>query len=89
MLAYAREELLRSRTKGAKGGEAKWDEVKAMGPASVSMLLTLTLLNRGKSRGSVSPTATSGYVLKKDCILLERGMRKPICRDTMRESAIT
>ena len=51
MLAYAREELLRSRTKGAKGGEAKRDEVKAMGPASVSMLLTLTLLNRGKSRG--------------------------------------
>ena len=50
-LAYAREELLRRRTKGAKGGETKRDEVKAMGPASVSMLLTLTLLNRGKSRG--------------------------------------
>ena len=52
----AREEPLRRRTKGAKGGETDQDEVEAMGPASASMLFPLTLLNRCKSGGSISPS---------------------------------
>ena len=59
-LADAGEELLCRMTKGANGGESKLDEVKSMGLASASMLLPLTLLNRLNSRGSVSPSATSG-----------------------------
>ena len=58
-MADAREELLRRRTKGAEGGEAKRDEVKAMGLANVCMLVPLVLLNRWKSKGSISPPATS------------------------------
>ena len=48
-LADAREELLRRKTKRAKGGKTKRNEVEAMGPASASMPLALTLLNRCKS----------------------------------------
>ena len=64
-LADAREEFLRCRTKGAKGGDSKRDEVKAMGPASASMLLLLTLLNRCKSRGSVSPRDYNLEIIRK------------------------
>ena len=55
-LANAREELHWCRIKGAKRGETKRDEVEAMGPASASMLFPLTLLNRCKSGGSISPS---------------------------------
>ena len=57
-MAYAGKELLNLRPKGAKGGETKWDEIEAVGPTSASMLVTLTLLNRCKSRGGVSLTTT-------------------------------
>ena len=59
-LVDAGEELLDLRPKGAEGGETNWDEVEAMGPARVSMLVTLTFLNICESRGSVSPTTTGG-----------------------------
>ena len=59
-VADARDELLRRRIKGAEGGETERDGVEAMGPVNASMLRPLTLLNRCKSRGSISPFAASG-----------------------------
>ena len=50
------EQLLTHRTKGPKSGEAKRDEVEAMGPTSGGMLVSLTLLNRWESSDSVTPT---------------------------------
>ena len=55
-LVDAREVLLSPGPEGAKGGETKRDEVEAVGPASASMLVPLTLLNRCKIISSVSPT---------------------------------
>ena len=54
----AREELLGLWPKGARGGETKQDGIEAVGPKSAIMLVTLALLNRCKTRGSVSLTTT-------------------------------
>ena len=59
-LANTREECLSLRAKGAKGGKPKWDEIKAVRPASASMLIPLALLNGRQSRGNVSPTTPGG-----------------------------
>ena len=57
-LTHAREELLSLGSEGAKGGETKRDDVEDLGLASASMLVPLTLLNKCKSRSSVSQTTT-------------------------------
>ena len=60
VLEHVGYELLIFKPKGAKRGETKWDKMQVVEPASESILLMLTLLNRCYSTGSVSPTIAGG-----------------------------
>ena len=50
-----REECLRLKAKGAKGGKTKWDEIEAVRLECVNMLIPLVFLNIRLSKDSVSP----------------------------------